>query len=92
MNGGLRGIMIDGFLVSYAATCTAALGFIVSDSTYKYVDPYVVWRLELFLITSGTFAGALRGFRSTAFAHHIDQVKVKEDAEEAAKKTELVLK
>lgn len=78
MKGGLRGILIDGFLVAYAASCTAALGFIVSDSTYKYVDPYVVWKLELFLITSGAFAGALRGFRSTAFAHHIEDIKAKE--------------
>lgn len=82
MKGGLRGIIIDGFLVVYSATCNAILAFIVTETTFKYVDPKTVWKFELFLLATAQAANSLKSFRSTAFAHHLDEVKIKEDKQE----------
>lgn len=83
MRPGGRGIIIDGFLTTVIAVCTPLLGVLMADDVFKYINPTTVWWARTSVIVIGAAAGGLKAFRSTAFAHHIDEgnrIDAREDA------------
>ncbi len=68
-------VVIDGLLWVLIAVCACAQQMLTGEEAYKYVNPYVLFWLNAVIACVGAGAGALKMFRSTAFAKHREEVK-----------------
>lgn len=73
--GGLKPVVIDGFLYVVIAVCGFAEATLTSDDVYKYMIPWMVFYSKWIIGMVGAGATALKMFRSTSYSEHQDAKK-----------------
>lgn len=73
--GGLKPVVIDGFLYVVIAVCGFAEATLTSDDVYKYMNPFLVFYTKWIVGMIGAGATALKMFRSTSYSEHQDAKK-----------------
>lgn len=73
--GGLKPVVIDGFLYVIIAVCGFAEATLTSDDVFKYMNPYLVFYIKWIVGMLGAGATALKMFRSTSYSEHQDAKK-----------------
>ena len=66
-------VTVDGFLWVSIALFTTMQSMLSNDDAYKYVDPRVLWWMKFVVACAGASAAALKAFRSTTFAKHLEE-------------------
>lgn len=73
--GGLKPVVIDGFLYVVIAVCGFAEATLTSDDVYKYMNPFLVFYTKWMVGMLGAGATALKMFRNTSYSEHQDAKK-----------------
>lgn len=68
-------VVIDGALWVGIGICAAMQISFTSDEAYKYLNPTVLWWLKFNIGWINAGCAALKMFRSTAYAKHVQDVK-----------------
>jgi hypothetical protein len=63
----------DGLLWIIIGGCTAGLAALSSDDAYKYVEAHTLWNLKFWMGIANGGAMALKTFRSTVYAKHLEE-------------------
>lgn len=66
-------VTVDGFLWVSIALFGCMQSMLSTDEAYKYVDARVLWWMKVSCACSGASAGALKMFRSTTYAKHMEE-------------------
>lgn len=75
--GGLKPVVIDGFLYVVIAVCGTVTAILTQDDAYKYVNPYVLYIGKSVFEVLGAATTALKMFRSTSYGDHRTSVDAK---------------
>jgi hypothetical protein len=66
-------VTVDGFLWVSIALFTTMQSMLSNDDAYKYVNPIVLFWAKFWVACLGAAAAALKAFRSTTFARHLEE-------------------
>lgn len=88
-------VVIDGVLYSMIALFGAQQAILTGEEAYKYIDPKTLFWLKFWIISLAAFCGAMKMFRSTSYAAHLQRksdeskdVSIVSTSTETVKKTE----
>lgn len=74
----INAVFVDGSLWVLIALFTAMQGMLTGEESYKYASPTVLFWTKFTIASMAASCGALKAFRSTSYAHHIEDVKAKD--------------
>lgn len=72
---GIKPVHIDGMLWVGIAIFGAMQGMLTTDEAYKYVPPSVLFWMKFSVMCAVAGCGALKAFRSTSYAGHLQDQK-----------------
>lgn len=68
-----RPVTVDGFLWVSIALFTTMQSMLSNDDSYKYVNAQALFWMKFIVACLGASAAALKAFRSTTFAQHLEE-------------------
>lgn len=66
-------VTVDGFLWVCIALFASMQSMLTNDDAYKYVNATLLFWLKFICASAGAAAGALKAFRSTTYAKHLEE-------------------
>jgi len=81
LTAGISPIQLDGTLYMLIAAFGSIQTFFTSDEAYKYVDPNWLFWIKCLTGIALAVVGALKMFRSTAYAEHIKSEQTQKQQE-----------
>ncbi len=73
LNWLFKPVTVDGFLWVAIALFTTMQSMLSNDDSYKYVDARFLFWAKFTVACGAASAGALKAFRSTTFAQHLEE-------------------